>query len=249
MNLLGKIICMLCLMATTAWSAITTDGTNDLATCSTADDITENGALSFCTWYYAASTVDGNDRFWHKTTSAPAESMLFYLSGTGSLSYTFQVNGSTNLIRSSATSTITADVWEHVCVTWDGSTTAANAKFYKNGTETSYGSTTNGVTPTNNNGGILYLFNRADVLRSWKGRLSDYYFFTRVITAQEIAILSQSRVKGVGLQFSPTRYYPFNEQSDGVASNVTYRDYGSTAENCTGSNTPTGLGEQILSYP
>ena len=231
-----------------SWGAVSTI-TDDVANCSTADDVNENDAMSFCTWYFAASTVDGNDRFWQKTTSAGAESMLFYLSGTGSLSYAFQVNGSTNLIRLSATSTITADTWEHVCVTWTGSTTATNVKFYKNGTETSYGSKTNGVTPTDNSGGTLYLFNRAAADRPWQGYLSEYYFFDRVITAQEIAILSQSKLKGVGLGMRPIRYYPLNEQEDGVASNATYFDYGSTGENCTGSNTPTGKAETVLNYP
>jgi hypothetical protein len=115
--------------------------------------------------------------------------------------------GITNLDRRSVASTLVANVWQHFVVTWDGSTTAANVKIYKNGTEVSYGTTTNGATLSAYTGGFSIGGRKTDDLRNLNGRMADVARWNRVLSASEIALLAAGYSAGHTLR-GRTHYMP-----------------------------------------
>jgi len=246
MNLL---VSLLLLVSTTAFANVEYDGTDDMQSCGTSDVITENGAITICWWANRnGAGGGGNARILQRG------SVVLFLTGTGSLSYEFQVAGTTTLRRATANSTITADTWEHWCVKWDGSTTAANADIFKNGTETTYQATVNGATLTNNSTDTLYIGNRADGLRAWDGFIDEFAVWSSQLSNAEIAHLAASRTRGLPLQISPSslKYYlPFDECAEGAACATAsmFRDRSGQGNHCSPSNNPTGRGGAILSYP
>jgi len=216
-------------------------GTND-------DIFTENGAITISFWFYFVDDSSGageNGRILHRGTNSGPQ---LYTPGNGILE--LDIPGSTTLVRASSTSTLTKNAWQHVCVTWDGSTTASNVHFYINGTECSYSTTTDGDTLTDNSGATTYIGNRSDAARTIDGSLSDFAIWGEVLTSDRITLLANSRIKGMPYQFASNllRYYPMNETTDG-ANATTVLDRSSVKVNGTPSNNPVGLAENYLSYP
>ncbi len=155
----------------------------DYVSLGTTDDIlTENGAMTFVAWVDAASMGIGtsNGRIFQRNT------VSFFLTNSGSHLLDFQVAGGTTLDRATSSGGLTFGTWAFVAITWDGSTTAANVHIYVNGTETSYVTTTNGVTPTDNSTDASYIGNRADTLRTFDGNITDVGIFNRALTSTEI---------------------------------------------------------------
>jgi hypothetical protein len=119
------------------------------------------------------------------------------------------VSGATELYRSGqkTTSDLTG-AWHHFAYTWDGSTTATNAKIYFDGAElSSYDGNTNGVTLAAGTGkwsigGRIY-----DDARNADGRLAEFGFWNRVMSAAEIAGLAK-KYKPSALPFGLVFYAP-----------------------------------------
>jgi len=146
-----------------------------------------NSALTISAWIYGDSfATNSHYIFTTHTASNTALGVTAWIATDGSVG--FGINGSTPLQRNSAVSTVTTGVWTHVCVTHDGSTTAANCKIYKNGTETSYGTTTNGATPTSDASSTWSVGGRVyDDARNFDGRIAHFGVWTRALGAAAIA--------------------------------------------------------------
>lgn len=84
--------------------------------------------------------------------------------------------------------------WQHVCVTYDGSSTANDPVFYFNGatvtvTETSTPTSTISADGAN----TLYLGNRAAADRTFDGDIEDARFYNRILSANEVATIYASK--------------------------------------------------------
>jgi hypothetical protein len=91
----------------------------------------------------------------------------------------------TNLRQRSANGTITYNTWQHVVMTWDGSTSASNVDFYINGTEPSYGSglDASGTRPDDSAQSIEIAGTGASQVG---GLIDDVRVYNRVLSADEI---------------------------------------------------------------
>ena len=258
MNLLVRIILILSLICSPALAGITFDKVDDLLTCGATDDIMEeNVALTISAWIKPVSTgLNGGGRIIERLATDGNPGVVFHMINTDTLR--FLVAGTTNLVRTASNSSVTLNAWNHVLVTWDGSTTAANVSIYVNGTVTTYQTTTNGVTIADNSTETVKIGDTSIANRTFDGIITEIAVWQVVLTAQEIATLALSRVKGMPLQIQPASldaYWPLHEEEDGSSADAdTFINYGTTSHTCTGDNGANNLGlsataESVLTYP
>lgn len=101
-------------------------------------------------------------------------------------SFALNITGTTTLVVNPVDNNYTFSSWNHLTLTWDGSTTASNVHIYVNGVEVSYATQTNGASLTNTSAGTIYLGNRSDGLRGVIGNLTEIAVFNRVLSSTEI---------------------------------------------------------------
>ncbi len=177
-----------------------TSGSAEIITLGTSNNIAPyNGAMTFCTWINPTSTlINGGDPRYFVRGSV-------FFAGSDPGGFYFQVDGATPLIRNSASSSLTLNSWNHLCVAWDGSTTATNIHMYVNAAEVSYSITQNGSSLTSNAGATTYLGNNSAGTRSCSSKLTDTAFWTRQLSAAEI-----SEIYNYGLEGSQGMFQLFN---------------------------------------
>lgn len=158
------------------------DNVNDYLSCGTSDVVTENSAITFVCWFYQIG-AGVNERLFQRN------SVLFYADqGGDGKALIFEVDGSVNGMRPTTNATLAYGVWQHIALTWTGSTTMTNAHIYKNGVEVSYGSATNITTPTDNSGSTLFIGNNnaSPSDRPINGYLAEVGIFNAVLALSEI---------------------------------------------------------------
>src|SRR3990167_6526969 len=86
--------------------------------------MSENSALTISAWIYPRTIGGGNiGRIVGRETLASTV-VIFSCSSTNTVQ--FFVTGGINLISRASNDSITQNKWQHVAMTWDGSTTASN---------------------------------------------------------------------------------------------------------------------------
>lgn len=102
------------------------------------------------------------------------------------------VNAATDLQRSSVTNTLGTGAWTHLVITWSGTITASTGvHIYKNGTETSYSTNTDGVASETSHTGSWSLGGRIyDDNRMFDGKLAEVAVWDRVLNSTEISNLA-----------------------------------------------------------
>ena len=152
--------------------------------------------------------------------------------------------------------------WHHYSAIYDNLTTNGDIKLYVDGIEQGLSLGATPVTDATGNfpTATLYIGDRAcagggglDV----NGILEEFYIHVGELSANEILLLANSRIKKIGMQINNTllRYWSMDDYSDGTDCNASgyYKDYSSNAGHLTPSATagqiPTGTAGRILSYP
>lgn len=247
MKRLLSLILVFSLITYPVFSSVTFDNTDDILDCGTTDDILkENAALTISAWIKPASGGEGSGASFSGGRIVDRSSLIFRVGddATTAKHIDFAVTGSTLLEHKSSANSITFSTWQHVLVTWDGSTTAANIHIYVNGTEVSYSSTSNGVSPNDNSTANTYIGNNAATTRTFDGVIDEVYIYTSVLNASDIALLANSRTKRMGFKTSvqPKRYWAMDECTSGATCSTVgqFRDITGNGGNCSPSNSPTG---------
>lgn len=166
-----------------AMNSVLFDNNNDYINAGTSDVVNSNTPVTICLWAnQIAASATANGRF----IDRGATTILFYADqGADGKAIAFSVAGTQNLVRITSNASAVFNTWQHWCMTWDGSTAAANVHIYLNNVETTYQTTTDAVLPTSAAGTALYIGNRADQTRCYNGYLSDIGIFNAVLTSQE----------------------------------------------------------------
>jgi len=181
------------------------NGTTDVIACGTINDVmTENGALTVSLWMFPNSLGEGSQGFiFSKDTAGSSVGVGIRCNLTNILR--FFVFGTTTLARNSGNNVIVFGVWQNIAITWDGSTTASNVLMYWNGSQTTYGITTNGVGLADNAASVMRIGNNNIASQTFDGKISHVQVFDRVLNLNEIKQIMwfPGSVKS-GLR----RYYP-----------------------------------------
>lgn len=251
-----KIILALFLIPSLCWAGVNFDDVDDYIDCGTMADavMTENGALTISAWIYPETIgTSGASRIIGRQNGGVG--VYLYKSSTTTVS--FQVVGSTTLTRKAANNALTLNIWQHILLTWDGSTNAENVHIYVNGIEVAYQTTTNGITPSNNSAASLIIGNRDDFIRCFDGTITEVAVWNTIVSANEIALLAHSRVKGMPLLLKTANlkgYWPLDEGSHGVSADLdTAWDMSGNGNNGNPDNGANNTGltwmaESILTY-
>ncbi len=102
------------------------------------------GPATWMFWLYLDAFTSAADRVWCKGTGVGSTKIIELHRGTTAMHLLVDYSG-TDLLRRTGTGVLQLGRWTHWTVTWDGSTTAANAHIYKNAVEATYQATTDGT--------------------------------------------------------------------------------------------------------
>jgi hypothetical protein len=120
---------------------------------------------------------------------------LFGLSGTTTLVFTTgeDTSGGTTLNSSTSIASITANVWQHVLATWDGSAGMSHVHLYINGVQAD-GTGSSGTGPEQDDAGTpLTIGNRqVDSAKGFTGAIDDVRVYNRVLSSAEIQTLADA---------------------------------------------------------
>lgn len=170
-------------------------------------------AMTISCWAYmdALNASSNNYMLAINQTGDAAYGIVFNVNGANTY-ISFLASGGTELNHTSSTQTGMTGNWMHLLVTWDGSTTAANAHIYRNGTEVTYSLTTNGAT-LNAKAGKWSVGGRTySDTRNWDGNLAQVAVWQRVLSSEEIKRLSQGLAPSA-LSTNLAFYVPMNTTS------------------------------------
>jgi uncharacterized protein (TIGR02145 family) len=151
-----------------------------------ADSSHENlSAYTISAWIKPG--LSSNDMLMSKGfgSSNPDNGFLWRILSTGAMSFVYSYS-TTDIFRSTASDVLTADEWNFVTVSWDGSATASNIKMYVNGVETSYVTSVNGSgSRVSDVGQSIRIANSA----VFEGMVDDLRLYNRTLSADEVAQL------------------------------------------------------------
>ncbi len=220
------------------------DNADDLINCGTSDTLfPENAAVTVSAWILATSEGQGPSGriICRSITGGGTDGIHFQFEVTAALH--FFITGTTNTDAQSANNAVTFGQWQHVLVTWDGSTTATNIHIYVNGAEVSYVNQSNGLLPNDTSAFTTYIGNRGNGARCFDGRIAEVAVWNSVLSAGAIATLynSGSMRGSAGLPLTVgignlKAYWPLSDFADGTSANsLVYKDKSGAGLDGTGS--------------
>lgn len=207
----------------------------------------ENQAFSYSCWFYAITDGQNNAGLFIRRGG-----VFFRINITQALR--FSVPGSTSLLRLSTTSSFSLNAWNHVVMTWDGSSTAANVHFYINSVEVTYATTTNGGSPTDNSTDTVIVGNNILASTAFNGQLSEVAVWSSVLSAADISALFYGRVhlQPNNIAYSTlVAHWPLDDFADGVTltGTGTVKDIGPNGWHGTATNSPFARAVERITYP
>jgi len=220
--------------------------------------MSENSALTISAWIKPITVGAVNAGRIVGREASGSNTVSFLATSTNAIQ--FIVIGNTTLTVRSSNNSITLNTWQHIAMTWDGSTTATNVHFYVNGVETGYQIQTNGGGPFDNASTNLRIGNLNTGTRSFDGLISDVALWVSQLSQHEISQLATNRTKYLPLQISPDtlrRYFPLDELPDNTSisdvNSILSRNSGvifyGSGNFATGGQVPKIVAEGALSYP
>ncbi|CAK0775255.1 hypothetical protein CCP3SC1AL1_770024 [Gammaproteobacteria bacterium] len=182
------------------------NGTTDRIDWSSVADLT-GSALTISVWVYF-DRINTNQYIVNIGKNAGGGIELGNNGTVSSGQLTFLVDGSTDMIRAVAGSTVATGQWYNLIATWTGGITAyTNAHIYRNGVEVSYdvGNSQNGSTEVSHTENWCIGGRYSDDLRNTDGKIAQVGVWNRVLTSTEIANLAAGYAPDLaaasGLQF------------------------------------------------
>ena len=237
------------------YAGVDFDGADDVISLPTSSIVFNAGnPFSFSCWVYwgrsgsnAAEFLYGGSQDWSGKIELNHDWKFLY----------FASDGDTPITSYSDDNAVPLNTWSHLVVTWDGSVTSTNVKFYVNGSLITYQGGQNGVN-LGSDTGVKYLGNRNDGARPFDGIMNEVALWDVVLSATDITLLAKSKVKGMPLQIQPANlvlYLPMDDVADNTsADGSTFVDRSGTGNNGTGDDGANNTGltskaEEVLSYP
>ncbi len=200
-----------------------TDRSVTVGSNSSLDDL---GPLTYSMWVYPRSLVSANRRIFGKDITLGYLQVSDNSTNDGSIGY-FRVFSGTDLHAVTAASVLVTGKWQHVVMTWDGTTAASGVKFYVDG-EYKANSVETNATGTITTDGAATMFIGSSSLangRYFGGNYDEARIYNRALSPAEVRQL-YSAAPG------PAQYYSFEQ----VAGSTTVLDNTSSGNNGTMNN-------------
>ncbi|MBI2465307.1 DUF2341 domain-containing protein [Candidatus Shapirobacteria bacterium] len=174
------------------------------------DNLPTTAGISLSTWINPKNEGENNAGFIVAKNVGTAANSGWILQLTPTNAINFTVDGSTDLVRTTANNIISPSSWNHIELTWDGIiTTASTVKIYVNGIEVGYSTTTNGASRVSDTSSNLYIGNDSTQARTFNGIIDDLKIYNYVRTPSQII---EDMYAGYQLSSNnPVVYYKFDE--------------------------------------
>lgn len=150
-------------------------------------------------------------------------------------------------------------VWGFVVVTYDQTSTSNDPIIYINGVSQSLTETVSPSGSLTNTADPYVIGNRLnDTARTFYGVISEFYVWGTILTQSDIDILYKSKIKGMGLQISPTNLktsLSLSDKTGGISTDgIEFYDQSGNNNYGVGNdgadNTGlTAVSEEVLTYP
>jgi len=175
------------------------DGLNDIALfgSGTSNIFDASSPLSVSFWMKAASVGESNNgAIIGKSSDDYTNGWIIQLGSNNLLQFGIDYT-TTDLLVQTVNSTVSLDEWDHYIVTWDGTTSASNVHIYKNGSEVSYQTTTDGSGSRVSDASYEMAIGNSNAgTKTFDGVLDDIRVFNTVISADDIHLLSGTTTFG-----------------------------------------------------
>lgn len=233
--------------------AITYDATDDIIDLGTATALDDLTTFTFSVWLYITGSGEGTFGFIFdkRASDTTSQAMVFYMDGAAtSIGFQWATDGTFLYVKTGAV--WTNSVWAHMVWTGDGTLTATNHKCYRNGSETSYVTQTNGTgTRRSTVGGKATIGNGPTGTSTFQGRITEVALWSSVLSTTDISQL-YGNGKGAPLWVSPSTlkgYWPMHEFTNGVTidSNTgAIKDFSGNGNHGTQSGNPVAVTEPLI---
>jgi len=169
--------------------ALDFDGVDDYVDAGSAASLDNVRPITISAWIYPRSHGEGNaGRIISKQDAMGRWTLHF--NTTGRLLFHKDFSGSSELNRATAGGTIAFNKWQHVVVTWDGSSNAANVHIYRNGGETGYSTSSNGIDPPkDDDSATVRIGSRSGGQNVFDGLIDQVRIYNRVLSIADIQAL------------------------------------------------------------
>lgn len=246
------------LLPANVYPGVDFDGTDGYVQIPDSESLDINGSkFSFSAWVkpdFIQTDADNHRIFDKYTTTEAAYQVIFNRTEDdwGFYIYTTSVD-----IVYTTGVTWTAGTWHHIAGTYDGDLASNQMAIYWDGALEA-NATQTGVIGENADRLTIGSRNDAGVnaLYPFDGQINELAIWDAALTADEVSLLYNSKVKRMPLQIQPANlvlYLPFDDVADGQTGyGQTYNDLSGNANNGTGEGSSellTGKAEEILSYP
>jgi len=145
------------------------------------------------------------------------------------------------------------NTWAHVAVTYNDSSVTNDPVFYVDGVSQSVTEDLTPIGTATTNAQNFGVGDRAGSDRAFDGKMSDFAYWDTILSATDVEILADSKVKRMPFQIKPANlqfYYPMDDFEDGatVSGASSVIDRTGNGNNGTPSNSPTARAEEVLTY-
>jgi four helix bundle protein len=173
--------------------AMNFDRQNDMVSVASTSRVDNLQAMTISAWVFPRDDTGeltvGRIAFKRGISSDSGWTFGFFSSNLG-LGFTADFDGASDLQRTTAQDLMQLNKWQHVVLTWDGSTNASNVHIYVNGVEAGYLTTTNGAgNRVDDSVGKLIIGNNLPTTTTWNGLIDEFRLYNRVLSAPEIQAL------------------------------------------------------------
>ncbi len=198
-------------------SALTFNGSNTDVNVGTASQYNTISPLSVSMW--VKPTGSTSNRLIGKRSGGAG----WYLGTVGlNRDLAFYVEYNTTDLQAQLTSDpLTLDLWNHIAITWDGSTTASNVKFYVNGIQYTGDTLTNGdATRADDSANAIVIGERTDGAEPYNGIMDDVRIYNYARTPKQIIEdMNAGHPAGGSPIGSQVVYWKFDEGQGTTANN------------------------------
>ena len=164
----------------------------------------------------------------------------------------FVKSGTTNLVVITNNNVVTPGIWQHVAVTWNGGTLAANVHIFVNGAEVGYQTQTNGVAINTDAALEMIIGNSGDDARTFDGDIAEVALWNAELSPGDLKILSSgvARMPLIVRRQKLRAYWPLDDckTSNSCPANIRFKDYSGYRNHCSQTGTPENVGSK-LTYP
>lgn len=188
--------------------AIFLDGVDDVVVFSNVRDSNAGNPASFSCWFRCETDVGNQWLLGWLQSGDTAEEGKIRIQASGAIQLTHG-SDSSELIQTSATGQFSyGTTWYHLVVTEDGTGNATGVKMYIDDSELTYGGTSSNHSGNRTAGDGSWCIGGRDydTTNNFEGRLANFGYWDRVITANEITSLSKGYSPLIfrnGLLFGP----------------------------------------------